>query len=78
MIALESGYASGVYECLLKLLQKSIAIAIQLRYNSRNLASEVQVTYTTILQQISKQILCDKELQRFMQTQVLINSGHEP
>jgi hypothetical protein len=66
--AIDSSSVTGVYESLFRLVQKSIAITLQLRYNN-SLPESVVISYNAILTQVSKQILYDKDLQRFMHSQ---------
>jgi hypothetical protein len=65
-IALESSNHTGVYECMFKIIQKSIALATQMKYNAENLSEQQRNNFSYILGNVTKHVINDKDLQQFI------------
>ena len=64
-IAVAGSNAGGVFVSMLKIIEKSLRMATQLKYGGRVLTDEVKYAYGKILENVTKPVLSDSMLKRF-------------
>lgn len=64
-IAVAESNAGGVFVAMLKIIEKSLRMATQLKYGGSMLTDELKFNYAKILENVTKQVLGDSSLKRF-------------